>query len=61
MNEAKALIVNAKLKIIPIDGMAEAAEAAVKVADLCRIAKELNLDIELSIKSGTSDEKGETC
>lgn len=42
---------DAKLKIIPIDDMSAAAEASVSVADICRLARNLNLDIELTPKS----------
>ncbi|XP_023246294.1 succinate--CoA ligase [ADP-forming] subunit beta, mitochondrial [Copidosoma floridanum] len=49
--KGRKLILDAKLKIIPIDDMAEAAEASVSVADICRLAKNLNLDIELTPKA----------
>ena len=45
------MILDAKLKIIPIDDMSDAAEASVTVADICRLAKSLNLDIELTPKT----------
>ncbi|XP_058802822.1 uncharacterized protein LOC131670862 [Phymastichus coffea] len=50
-DKGKQLIRDAKLKIIPIDDMAEAAEACVSVADICRLARNLNLDIELTPKA----------
>ncbi|OXU26169.1 hypothetical protein TSAR_009927 [Trichomalopsis sarcophagae] len=49
--KGKKLIMDAKLKIIPIDDMSAAAEASVSVADICRLARNLNLDIELTPKS----------
>lgn len=50
MDEARALIGNAKLKIIPIDDMSEAADASVKVAKMVNMAKSMNLELNIALK-----------
>lgn len=53
--KGKKLILDAKLKIIPIDDMTEAAKASVEIAEMCRKARELNLDINLTPKANKSE------
>lgn len=58
-DKGKKLIMDSKLKIIPIDDMSKAAEACVTVADICRKARDLNLDINLTPKAnGCATAKG---
>lgn len=56
MKEAKDLITKAKLKIVPIDDMALAAEASVKLVEIVQYAKKFNLDVSFSPKA-TKDSK----
>ncbi|XP_023290222.1 uncharacterized protein LOC105696372 [Orussus abietinus] len=50
VEQARSLIIQSKLGLIPIEDFAEAAEAAVKLAKIVRLANSLNMDITLSPK-----------
>ncbi|KAL7299727.1 hypothetical protein TKK_0007477 [Trichogramma kaykai] len=54
-DKGRQMLREAKLKIIPIEGdMAEAAETSVKVAEICRLARDLNLNVEITPKATTT-------
>ena len=50
MEEGRDLISRAKLKVIVVDDFAKAAEAAVKLALIMKVANSLDLDLTLTSK-----------
>ncbi|XP_050462702.1 succinate--CoA ligase [ADP-forming] subunit beta, mitochondrial-like [Cataglyphis hispanica] len=50
VDKAKQLILESQLEVISVDGFAEAAETAVKLALIMNLAKSLNLDIHFNSK-----------
>lgn len=62
VKQAKALILDSKLKVISVDDFAQAAEASVKLALIMNLAKSLDLDANFSAKASKREEdckKGE--
>ncbi|KAG7200532.1 hypothetical protein KM043_001095 [Ampulex compressa] len=53
VKEAKALILEAKLKVISVDDFAKAAETSVKLALMVHLAKSLNLDVAFASKENS--------
>nr|XP_012146874.1 PREDICTED: succinyl-CoA ligase [ADP-forming] subunit beta, mitochondrial-like isoform X2 [Megachile rotundata] len=51
VDEAKALIANAGLKIVPIDDLDEAARVAVKLSTIVKLAQSENLSVNFEIPS----------
>jgi len=49
VDEAKALIANAGLKIVPIDDLDEAARVAVKLSTIMKLAQSENLSVNFEI------------
>lgn len=49
MDDAKALIAMSNLKILACDNLDEAAKMTVKLSDIVRMAKQVNVDINFEI------------
>lgn len=49
VDEAKALIKNSKLRILPRDDLDEAANLSVHLAQIVHLAREVNLDVNFEI------------
>jgi len=51
VDQAKKMILDAKLKLFSVEEFTDAAETAVKLASMIKIAKSLHLDISYTIET----------